>query len=184
MHNYPFTTAYPSGLTAYNGKLYFNVFDSIRVELFSTDGTTTGTHKISMNGANYVGRYPNPYRSAQRDPMMMYNGQLYFTAFYDSTVGKSLYKMNVPAGLEPTLASGSSQLFVYPSPGTGEFTIRYPKGLNNAVVYDAAGRAVYGRKMNPSGKDILDLSDLSNGSYILKVTDSKESVSTPIVIVR
>jgi ELWxxDGT repeat protein len=62
--------SYPSGFTAYNGKVYFSATDGdYGFQLYVTDGTATGTQMVKRMGPA-AGSYP--------DNLIVFDGYLYF----------------------------------------------------------------------------------------------------------
>jgi hypothetical protein len=85
----------------------------------------------------------------------------------------------------PMTVTVSNSLIVYPNPGTGLFSMRYPNEYYNmASVYDALGRIVYQRAVQSVGKDVLDLNGLRTGSYLIRLSGKAPSISAPLIIER
>ena len=63
--------------------------------------------------------------------------------------------------------------------------MRYPNEYYNmASVYDAVGRIVYQRAVQSFGKDVLDLTGLTAGSYLIRLSGKAPSISAPLIIER
>ena len=75
---------------------------------------------------------------------------------------------------------------VYPNPTTGKLFIRSPrlKDVNSQIqVFDLMGNQVYRmEKFNGAHVQHLDLHHLPSGSYLIRLTDSKESYSQKIIL--
>ena len=71
---------------------------------------------------------------------------------------------------------------LYPNPSTGNVTLVIPGTFQNAkiAVVDLVGRIVWGSNVS-SGQNILPLSFLQQGVYLLKVTDGNKEVVKKIV---
>jgi uncharacterized repeat protein (TIGR01451 family) len=83
-----------------------------------------------------------------------------------------------------TKASINNSLEVYPNPGNGIYSLKIPEALNNVElnikVYNALGESVLNTKMLP-GLNKVDLSELLNGIYILKVDGADQSFSKTLI---
>ncbi|MEO7445435.1 MAG: M36 family metallopeptidase [Ferruginibacter sp.] len=76
--------------------------------------------------------------------------------------------------------SASKELFIYPNPGTGLFTVRYFSNISTIVrklnVYDSKGALVYTNSFNinnPYEKMEVDLRRAASGIYMVELKDSK-----------
>jgi ELWxxDGT repeat protein len=179
----------PQALIATGNKMYFKAFDSARVELFETDGSSSGTRKITHAGINYfetdllqgalpTARYPN-------ESMILFGNKLLFTEIYDTSIGKALYMIDVaPLSVHPT-ETVQSELKVYPNPATSSLSIRYPENqFDQAIVLDVLGRSVYKQSINKKGNDVLNLPELAPGQYFVRMSGSGHSISAPVIIQR
>lgn len=72
---------------------------------------------------------------------------------------------------------------VYPNPTSGFVTIQNSKNtsLKNVEVYNAAGQLIQNFNVNNVNKASLDMSQLVNGTYILKVNSETESNSVKVI---
>jgi len=80
------------------------------------------------------------------------------------------------AVIEPTEVWG---LTVSPNPGSGLFqlTMQHAPAVLRAEVFDGAGRLLRSLNFAPNGGQFtttLDLQDLPNGTYILRLTDGQQ----------
>ncbi|MEC3877908.1 YncE family protein [Chryseobacterium salviniae] len=82
------------------------------------------------------------------------------------------------ASLSTVENSKASKLSLYPNPASNKFFV---KGLNsgNVQVYDINGRMIINTPYNPAG---IDVSTLSEGVYIVKITDKNYSFSEKLII--
>ncbi|MBP7185127.1 MAG: proprotein convertase P-domain-containing protein, partial [Saprospiraceae bacterium] len=93
---------------------------------------------------------------------------------------------NAPVNTNEVTNSTKDIWMIYPNPTTDVLTIKNI-GNNNETIdwiscYDAMGRLVGNWKLNdPSDNYTLNIRNLSEGSYYLKVCNSKHNVSIPFI---
>ena len=87
----------------------------------------------------------------------------------NAAVHSILVEICNPLEVEPQGLAGKG-LMVYPNPARENITILLESGeaLGLISIYDAQGKLVY-RSMEKSGKQIIELADLSTGMYTLEV---------------
>ena len=76
------------------------------------------------------------------------------------------------------------QVFIYPNPNDGSFTLSYNLSSSNSQLFikDVTGRIVYVQNINGlSGKESIDVSGLSNGVYFYQIRNNKETVQGKFV---
>ena len=113
-----------------------------------------------------------------------------------SVISKNVYKVKSMATLLTCLSAESSYdlklyddkgLSVYPNPSTGVFTLESRYDLDKVVItiYTMDGRLIQEGKINLlNAQKVLDLSTLTEGTYILRVESSSFKISKIISIVR
>ncbi|MEO7445436.1 MAG: T9SS type A sorting domain-containing protein [Ferruginibacter sp.] len=87
--------------------------------------------------------------------------------------------------------SASNQLFIYPSPSTGKFVVRYYSNISSIVrmvnVYDAKGARVYSSSYkinNPYERMDVDLSNVEAGVYLVELVNEKgDKIKTGKVVI-
>ncbi len=86
-------------------------------------------------------------------------------------VGASAYAnilhVDLLAGLQSPV--DHPEIHVYPNPVRDELSLSSKHPLTKAVLYDMAGRVMKQKILNRSGEDRINISDLSNGLYIMQV---------------
>ena len=70
-----------------------------------------------------------------------------------------------------------NNIVVYPNPMTDKLTL-VGEGLNLAEVYDICGRRILSVSLNQNDENTIDVSLLSSGLYLLKVTTSVGKTNT------
>ena len=183
--------AMPFGLTTANGKLYFRVIDTPRVDLYTSDGTLSGTHKISAAVITSSGTADreavyNGSRYVYGTPTIVYNNQLFFIAEYDTAIGIAVYKLNLAAGVSGPPSLGTQHITVWPNPSHGSFTIAYPgsKGFTSLSVLNSEGQLVERIPISGNGKDLIILKELTPGTYHINLDSSHGEwmISNSIVV--
>lgn len=76
-----------------------------------------------------------------------------------------------------------SEMNIYPNPGNGIFTIKFPSTLTNSLVsiFDAKGKLVSEVKQNDMS-EIIDISSQSHGIYFVKIQNDNEIITKKIII--
>lgn len=142
-----------------NNKLYFCGDDgTFGRELWVTDGTLAGTHKVTP--ANSLNADPLLYT----ENLVPYNSALYFIANYSSN-GFVLAKVYEPSSvgineLDLTL------LNVHPNPATTQITIDSPSS-QKIEIYDVIGNLVTTQSV-AIGKTTIDVSNFDSGIYFVR----------------
>jgi hypothetical protein len=175
----------------------FNLSDTLYF-----DNGTHGTYNVDypdvivpINGGVSTLKYTNNATSTSAVyfsglfPAGTVNGKLIYVGFplesiYDATKRNNLFKdcwsfffSNVITGIN----SIKEDLFsIYPNPGYGIITVNSKEEMQNIEVYDSQGQLVKQRKCN-SFSESLDLSELSNGIYFLKMKLGNQNFTQKIV---
>jgi hypothetical protein len=91
-----------------------------------------------------------------------------------------------PTGLFDLLKE-QANIKIYPNPNTGSFTLSYLLKNNvnaNVEIMDIAGRLIYQNKLTSQADNLnIQLSNVNNGIYFLKISNGKELISVHKVIV-
>ena len=95
--------------------------------------------------------------------------------YYMSTVYNSTGRMS---GNDIQETVEAAKLTLYPNPVSGELNISSAKAIQNVEVYNLSGALVNSQQGN---SNILDMSNLANGSYLVKIY-TEEGVTTKIII--
>lgn len=86
------------------------------------------------------------------------------------------YTVNILIGTLDVKENTLEQVSVYPNPFNNTLSIKFPIAFQNIniQIFDLSGRIVYSEKKNNNSNTILSISNLdklSNGTYLLKLTD-------------
>ncbi|WP_312765049.1 T9SS type A sorting domain-containing protein [Epilithonimonas sp.] len=140
----------------------------------------SGTYKIGLDKAE--GIFENGQRVYLKDKLLnktvdLSQGDYSFTASkgLDNSRFEIVYKDNSVLGVD---GLSKSEFLVYKD--AGEYVIRSTKKLGKVEVYDATGRML---KSFNSTENIMriDISDVSNGIYIVKVENSGDTKTKKII---
>lgn len=81
---------------------------------------------------------------------------------------------------------GFAELGIYPNPSTGQVYIKPANGTLsgevNISIYNIGGQQVRTTVVDSEQSTVLDLSDLSNGLYLILLTDGDQSISSRVEI--
>ena len=103
---------------------------------------------------------------------------------------KSYFNNNITPCGQPIFASiqnstsiSSLDLFIYPNPASENITINFTSTSKNISIkiFDATGRLVKNMENVKSGENIINVSELENGLYLINVNDGKSSVTKRFV---
>jgi hypothetical protein len=180
-------------LTVYSGtggswSLVWNNYEGFS---FSTYNIYRGSSSSNMTLLNSVSSSINSYTDVSPPPGTMYYlveavkptpciPSLKTINNYNSTIS-NIASTN-PAGINDFMEERN--INIYPNPGNGIFTILFSNKTNESVsveILNSLGQLVYTDIMNTSTKEI-DLSELSKGTYSLKLTTEGKSYFEKIVI--
>lgn len=166
----------------FDNKLYF-VQDGLNTGIYATDGTASGTTLAARS--SMVNSPTNIVASTQTitqfpDQLKAVGNSLYFSASFE-TSPSSLWRIT-----NPNLSNNIkliSKLSLYPNPTSSNLNLFFNQNLEkaNLKVISILGQTVLERQ-NLSGTTFnFDVSNLSKGIYIIKVTDGVSSFETKFV---
>jgi len=81
------------------------------------------------------------------------------------------------------IAAKTETIRVYPNPAQNQLTIINPYSTIDLIIYDISGKKVFEKRTN-SSKIKINISNLSNGFYILKMMHSKGIATSKFIIQR
>lgn len=158
--------------TATNGHIVavgYSIQDILSKVIYSNDGGATWTERTAEQYFNTIVTSSSINFSA--DSADVYLGTLSLGLLKDtidlSTLGT------------PELGGNENNIVVFPNPTNGIINIKLNNGndITNIVLYNMTGQ-----KLLESNQNNIDISNLSNGVYLLKVTDSNNSLETKQII--
>lgn len=137
--------------------------------LWVNDGTEAGTSLLF--NAPYMGL---PY---------VFNSTIFFSNF-SSAEGYELWSYTpVSTGLS-AVQNPQAEISIYPNPSTGVFQLNISNipSVNTTVeIYSTTGEKVYGGTIIKQQSEI-DISNLSNGIYFVRINDQTKVYSTKIIV--
>lgn len=113
----------------------------------------------------------------------------YVAAIWKGTDNNDMIQVNVksttPTGIKSnTKADG--WISIYPNPSNGEFTLDLNTGTdqkqNTVSVYNMMGELVFEKQVTANSKQTIDVSQLANGTYFVKVNSGNSSFHKKISI--
>ena len=128
---------------------------------------------------NYIGRsqFSDPLFNGNIDDFRVYNYALSATEIAQIA--------GILSGVTD-VESGTSGLLLSPIPATNVLHVSYSTMSNNPLstlsVYDLNGRLVMSKELKQTNETDLDVSNLLTGIYVLKLTNSGESLMKKLII--
>lgn len=150
--------------------------------LVSTTGTATGDFTQIYN--EILTADDTIWREVKL-PLAAYDGQNIYLAFrhFNSSDNFQMKIDNVSIDYTTSINTvESNNISIYPNPTTGIVNIKSAEN-SNVFVYNILGDIVASFN-NISNNSKVDLSNLSEGNYVIKVVSDKESVNQQITIVK
>ena len=114
-------------------------------------------------------------------------------AIYSGTHGRGIFRSDTFLGAEEVVDTPdptSLDLLIYPNPVNGssvQISTAGFSGIAKVEIYDLQGRIVYSLDVeNSQGSDIilLDVSTLSNGTYVVRLASPHKSLASKLVVRR
>ena len=113
-------------------------------------------------------------------------------AIYAGTHGRGIFRSDTFLGADDLVIEENSveSLLVYPNPasyGSVQVSTRGFAGEIKLEVYDLQGRIVYSDRIEntqSSERALIDISGLSNGTYVVRMVSSQKQLATKLVIRR
>lgn len=121
---------------------------------------------------------------------LYYPGANNYGAMYVGTFGGGVYVSKDFVGFDefdaPIAKEGSIEL--YPNPAQNQISIAYHSTISTSVsvdIYDLSGKLIMNQQFNNQANNSnieLDVYNLQNGSYIVRLTDGQKQYQTKLVI--
>jgi len=164
----------PNNFTNVNGTLYFYALSpTAGQELWKSDGTSAGTLMVIdiATGTN----------SSSPDNLTNVNGTLFFVALNGS--GRELWALSIPTSIGQNY-SDDSDIFIYPNPTNGKSKINVnSSSISKIEIYNLQGGKVFTMEKNHQQTlDEIDISDLSKGIYLVKISDGGKYYSKKLIV--
>jgi len=163
-------------LQSINSHVYFKVAvkngTSFHAEIYSSDGTDTGTKQIVYPGENHSGTYLFINSNNQRSNFAAVNNTLYFFNGYDSSVGIELYKLDIPADVH-AITKEEKVIKIWPNPVTNSVQIKAPyppKGETyDVTITSTVGQVVFHQQYKNTEKMQIDVHSFAAGIYFIQL---------------
>ena len=112
-------------------------------------------------------------------------------AIYAGSHGRGIFSSDDYLGADDIVDNGSDlieSLLVYPNPANGNSVSVSTEGFSGATiveVYDLQGRVVISERISDaraSERTVLDVSELSNGTYVVRMANDLKHLASKLVI--
>jgi hypothetical protein len=87
----------------------------------------------------------------------------------------------------PSVSANNNDIIIYPNPSSGVYSILYSNKTNEKPtleVINVLGQIVYSSKLSGKGSNLtetLDLSNQSNGMYLIRINNGKEVIAKKVI---
>ena len=146
-----------------------NGWNNVRHQLFYYDENRNDT--LALNYKWSAGEWMPSYT----DIIINYNNKQSLARYSSHWVHVKYKKIPHHSQVEEIV--NENNIVVYPNPMTDKLTL-VGEGLNLAEVYDICGRRILSVSLNQNDENAIDVSLLSSGLYLLKVTTSVGKTNT------
>jgi len=167
----------PSGIP-YSYNLNFTDFDyhDGKWIIFSTTGAYYSTDNCATWAALNNPSYPliTPCQS-----------HVIGTTLYTGTIGNGVWKTSLP--LRISSIDDNSMVNVYPNPSSGYFNLDLKNFANENItveIYNQAGIKIKSYLFKNLTTTMLDISDLAQGSYLIKIQSNTKSETKKVMLVK
>lgn len=183
-----FNNPLPVELVLFEGKarsasvgLNWTTSSEVNSDYFDVERSTDGVNFTSIGRVQAAG-FSTTVRKYVLDDRQPIRGINYYRLRQVDRDGTSDYSNIISVRFVPT------RLEVFPNPATGtQLTIRLPEGMGNvqAELTDLEGRIVASPSTLQDGftTPVVDISNLSTGAYMLRITDAAGSAWTERIVV-
>ena len=158
---------------------------------YGASGTYVNFYDTSLNAQSYIWQFGDGGTSTAKDTSHKYNGsgQYTVTLIVSNMCGSDSQTVviNLVSGQGIEENTFMNNLSVYPIPTNGNLEVAFDYSELNALeikIFNLLGQNQYSETIsNLSGKyhNIINLSQLSNGIYMLQISSDKRSVNIKIV---
>lgn len=170
------TSDISDNLIEYNSKLYFRGYDATNgYQLWESDGTSEGTKVISPPIATKSNPLGHTDASTHPFEFRIYNNALYFSADYDSNQLSLWQLKTTPTSVRNTNIIEAS---IYPNPVKNHLYIQTEYDVKEVKLLSIAGKHL----QTWNNQNIIDLSNYSNGMYLVQIQTENGNAVKKITI--
>jgi hypothetical protein len=162
-------------------RFYFTAYNTDSAKLF------TRIEDFNFNSGGIWFNVTDQYNDSVIDPATEPNpriscfGQFAYTSWVMSALGAGgmpssqimFDRQELPLLTSTEEKNPSKNIFIYPNPFSHKVYIQNPIGIVLIEVMDISGRLVYSKTAQGNRDEMLDLSTLKNGIYLIKLTDNR-----------
>lgn len=147
------------------------------------DGTA-GTHAYFWSFSAGV----TPEYSTQANPQVTFSqaGTYHVTLYVENSAGSGFYSMPITVEGCAGLVDHGLGYRIYPNPASTQLTIEIETSSQffEFVLIDAMGREVLKNTFENQNKNIVDISDIPQGMYVIRMTGANQTVSESLWILK
>ncbi len=164
-----------------DNKLFFVKTDISAGQIFSTDGTVSGTQFQAKSSSN---NHVNTTQYAQGmsvipSSLFSFNNALYFKAQFALGQPNGLWRLNFTSLSNSNFEKIENN--IYPNPTNGIVNISSTENLKSVQVFDILGKQILEKNIF-STQTQLDLSNFISGVYLLKIESKNGKIKTQKII--
>jgi hypothetical protein len=110
------------------------------------------------------------------------NNQIFYPSYSPDTTGMGQYCYNFPTAKQEI--NKTSFIFSFPNPSTRNFTLYFGQYLSKGSIeiYSAIGEKVWNEYINNESKKEINLKNISDGIYFVKVFDGEKSYCKKLIV--
>jgi hypothetical protein len=137
--------------------------------LFNNNGNGGEIYALFNNTANTVYAQGNCWDTSDEDPTLAEAEAVISHVVDDPELGEVIFDPLGSCSILSTQSKKVSGLKIYPNPGNGNLYVSAEESLGNIEVIDLSGKRVFQLNLNQSNSAQLDLTQLPDGFYLIRV---------------
>ncbi len=181
---------YNLSVNNFNGCIVKKIFRITNLETISTEisstnsscGTANGKAEVFITGGTqpYQCKWSDGINSIDRNDLPKGNYSIVVTDQIGCNISATLTIESLEC--DPI----DSRFKLFPNPAAGQITLKNDylnSSVTSIIIFDVSGKIVYNsdREITDNLMTTIDVSDFSNGIYLVKITSIKESTTLPFV---
>lgn len=162
------SSSFPSQIVAINDSIYFQAYEAeYGYELWKSDGANTEMVFDLLPGI--FSSYPTN--------IIAISNNVFFVAESED-YGRQIWKIEYDENTSKNVVSKEDIISIYPNPCSNELFINTQSKINEIYLFTADGKQVL---LKTSSYNILDLSELPKGIYLLKINTDGQWLNRKII---
>jgi hypothetical protein len=156
---------------------------------FTTNGNVVNFTNSSTNATSYSWDFGDFTNSSATAPAHAYavngNYSVVLTAINGNCTDTTSFAIAITVSLEELM--GLSELNIYPNPASDHITVSFNNNNDNTIeveMIDELGRVISGNSISNQGLNLteINLDNVSNGLYIIRLNSEDKSVSRKVIV--